>query len=127
RGGGEAAGRGAPAVGGPGPAGAAPALVRPGGAPPPSGRGPPATPTAPSSAAPSTHAAPAQPTTPRSGPAPGGCPANYIPPDPRRPTVTLRFTVGADLGTVQGSEHIEFTPDLPITELVFRLTANTAP
>jgi hypothetical protein len=41
--------------------------------------------------------------------------------------VTLRFTVGADLRTVQGREHIEFTPDLPITELVFRLTANTAP
>jgi Peptidase family M1 domain len=70
------------------------------------------------------------PTTPAaspSSPAPSGCPANYIPPDTHRPKVTLRFTVGADLGTVRGSEHIEFTPDPPITELVFRLTANTAP
>jgi hypothetical protein len=41
--------------------------------------------------------------------------------------VRLQFNVGNDLSTVQGSEHIEFTPDLPITELVFRLTANTAP
>jgi Peptidase family M1 domain len=81
----------------------------------------PSTPSAPSSTEPST------PGTPRSSPAAGGCPANYIPPDPRRPKVTLRFTVGADLETVRGSEHVEFTPDLPITELVFRLTANTAP
>jgi hypothetical protein len=41
--------------------------------------------------------------------------------------VRLAFTLSPDLTTVQGSEHIEFTPDLPITELVFRLTANTAP
>ncbi len=81
----------------------------------------PSRPTAPSSGVPTT------PTASPSSAAPGGCPASYIAPDPHRPRVTLRFTVGADLGTVQGSEHIEFTPDLPITELVFRLTANTAP
>ena len=28
---------------------------------------------------------------------------------------------------MHGTEHISFTPDLPITELVFRLTPNTAP
>ena len=84
----------------------------------------PSRPTTPSSTAPT---APTAPTTPPSSAAPSGCPASYLPPDPRRPKVTLRFTVGAGLGTVRGSEHIEFTPDLPITELVFRLTANTAP
>jgi Peptidase family M1 domain len=84
----------------------------------------PSTPTTPSATAPST---PATPATPPSTAAAGGCPANYIQPDPHRPKVRLRFTVGADLGSVQGSEHIAFTPDLPITELVFRLTANTAP
>jgi hypothetical protein len=41
--------------------------------------------------------------------------------------VRLRFAVSTDLTTVQGSEHVEFTPDRPINELVFRLTANTAP
>ena len=39
----------------------------------------------------------------------------------------LAFVVAPDLGTVDGTEHIEFTPDKAITELVFRLTANTAP
>ncbi len=55
------------------------------------------------------------------------CPASYLAPEPQRPRVRLRFDVGAELSTVRGSEHVEFTPDLPITELVFRLTANTAP
>lgn len=55
------------------------------------------------------------------------CPASYIPPDPQRPKVWLRFDVSHDLTMVQGSERVEFTPDRPITELVFRLTANTEP
>jgi hypothetical protein len=55
------------------------------------------------------------------------CPASYVAPDPKRPRVALRFTFSADLSTVRGSEHVVFTPDLAITELVFRLTANTAP
>lgn len=55
------------------------------------------------------------------------CPASYRPPDPARPRVRLAFVVAPDLGTVDGTEHIEFTPDKAITELVFRLTANTAP
>jgi hypothetical protein len=55
------------------------------------------------------------------------CPASYAAPDPKRPKVRLAFTVSPGLTTVRGSEHIEFTPDLPIDELVFRLTANTAP
>ncbi|TAM92670.1 MAG: peptidase M1 [Jatrophihabitans sp.] len=55
------------------------------------------------------------------------CPDRYVPPDPRRPRVRLAFDLASDLATVRGTEHIEFTPDLPIGELVFRLTANTAP
>jgi hypothetical protein len=39
----------------------------------------------------------------------------------------LTFAVAPDLATVRGTERITFTPDRPITELVFRLTANTAP
>src|SRR5205814_679858 len=64
--------------------------------------------------------------TPSQGRQPA-CPASYARPDPNRPKVRLAFAVDADLATVQGSEHVDFKPDLPITELVFRLTANTAP
>jgi hypothetical protein len=56
-----------------------------------------------------------------------GCPTSYAAPDPNRPRVQLAFTVNAALTSVAGIEHIVFTPDRPITELVFRLTANTAP
>jgi aminopeptidase N len=55
------------------------------------------------------------------------CPAAYRPPDPHRPAVRLVFHVSTDLTTVRGTEHIAFTPDRPITQLVFRLTANTLP
>jgi hypothetical protein len=53
------------------------------------------------------------------------CPATRIDPDPHRPKITLAFDLAAGLGTVTGTEHVEFTPDLPVRELVFRLTANT--
>ena len=59
--------------------------------------------------------------------APGGCPASYAAPDPARPQLRLSFDVADDPGTVKGTEHVVFTPDLPVRELVFRLTANTAP
>jgi aminopeptidase N len=62
-----------------------------------------------------------------SAPAQTGCPKSYAAPDPDRPKVTLAFTFNAALTTVHGTEHIAFTPDKPISELVFRLTANTAP
>jgi Peptidase family M1 domain len=39
----------------------------------------------------------------------------------------LAFTLAANGSRVQGREQISFTPDMPITELVFRLTANSAP
>ncbi len=55
------------------------------------------------------------------------CPASYAAPDPARPRVALTLAVSAGHTTVSGTEHITFTPDLPITELVFRLTANTRP
>ncbi|MEO6885964.1 MAG: M1 family aminopeptidase, partial [Jatrophihabitantaceae bacterium] len=60
-------------------------------------------------------------------PADASCPTSYRVPDPNRPKVQLAFTVASDLTSVTGTEHLTFTPDLPITELVFRLTANTAP
>ena len=60
-------------------------------------------------------------------PATGDCPATYAAPDPNRPRVSLTFVVSRDLTSVDGREHIVFVPDRPITELVFRLTANTAP
>ncbi len=55
------------------------------------------------------------------------CPDSYAAPDPRRPTVALTFDLSADHHTVTGTEAVAFTPDADITELVFRLTANTAP
>jgi hypothetical protein len=58
---------------------------------------------------------------------PDACPTSYAAPDPNRPRVDLDFDVSADLTAVSGREHITFTPDRSITELVFRLTANTAP
>ena len=58
----------------------------------------------------------------------GDCPRHTTRPGPEAPADDRwQFTVSADLSTVQGIEHISFTPDMPITELVFRLTANTAP
>ncbi|MFN2519238.1 MAG: hypothetical protein ABR604_09405, partial [Jatrophihabitantaceae bacterium] len=57
----------------------------------------------------------------------GNCSASYAAPDPNRPRVALAFRFSADLSTVRGTEHISFTPDKPITELIFRLTANTVP
>jgi hypothetical protein len=41
-----------------------------------------------------------------------------------RPVVDLDFVVSEDLGTVEGRERIEFTPDLDVCELVFRLWPN---
>ena len=55
------------------------------------------------------------------------CPASYAQPDPDRPEVRLTFDLADDLATVRGTEDVTFTPDLPVRELVFRLTANTAP
>jgi Peptidase family M1 domain len=62
-----------------------------------------------------------------SGSEPPSCPASYLPPRSDRPQVKLAFAVAPDLTTVRGTEQITFIPDRPITELVFRLTANTAP
>ena len=41
--------------------------------------------------------------------------------------MTLRFRIADDHRSVRGTERIVFRPDKPITELVFRLTANTRP
>ena len=55
------------------------------------------------------------------------CPVSYAQPDPGRPEIRLTFDLADDLATVRGTEDVTFTPDLPVRELVFRLTANTAP
>lgn len=76
-------------------------------------------PAAPVSVSSSPSASPA-----RSVVAPSPCPSSYEAPDPRRPQVTLRFTVGQDRRTIAGQERVVFTPDQPVTELVFRLWPN---
>jgi hypothetical protein len=48
----------------------------------------------------------------------------YLPPDPNRPQLTVTFSLGADHRTVTGHEHLVFTPDQRITELLFRLWPN---
>lgn len=53
----------------------------------------------------------------------GTCPAAYAPLDPQRPSVRLHFTLAAEHDRVDGREHVEFTPDRPISEVVFRLVA----
>ena len=62
-----------------------------------------------------------------SGSGSAACPASYAQPDPHRPRITLTFDLAADLASVHGTEDVTFTPDLPVRELVFRLTANTPP
>lgn len=69
----------------------------------------------------------ATPSATTSAPAPAHCPKSYAAPDPKRPKVELRFTFSPDLASVRGTETVSFTPDKPVTELVFRLTANTVP
>ena len=92
------------------------------------GSGSAVSPPPPSSVATSPPAVPVS-SPPNSAPNSGSpdCPSTYAAPDPQRPHMTLKFAVSEDLSTVQGQEQISFTPDKPITELVFRLTANTAP
>lgn len=54
----------------------------------------------------------------------GGCPAQRTRPDPDRPVVSLDFRLEDDRVTVTGTEKVEFTPDLDVQELVFRLVPN---
>lgn len=62
-----------------------------------------------------------------SPPGPAACPRRYAAPDPDRPAMTLRFTIAPGHRTVRGHESVVFRPDRPVSELVFRLTANTRP
>jgi hypothetical protein len=57
-------------------------------------------------------------------PSPSACPGSYLPPDPQRPKVSLTFAVADDRRTITGHERVVFTPDAPVTELVFRLWPN---
>jgi hypothetical protein len=91
------------------------------------GHGQPALTSISTSASPSTRSSAPTPGSSSSTTVASSCPTTYAAPDPDRPNVKLVFDVSNDLKTVRGTEHISFTPDLPITELVFRLTPNTAP
>ena len=55
------------------------------------------------------------------------CPGHYLPPDPDRPRMALHLALSGDHSAVTGTEQIVFRPELPISQLIFRLTANTAP
>ena len=55
---------------------------------------------------------------------PGACPPERAEPDPDRPGIDLAFRLEDDRTTVTGTETVEFTPDLPVHELVFRLVPN---
>ena len=55
---------------------------------------------------------------------PSGCPAGRAAPGPDRPRVDLRFSLSEDRRTVTGRETVDFTPDRPTRELVFRLLPN---
>ena len=64
-------------------------------------------------------------TTPTSGPVGAqACPAERAAPDPHRPEVHLDFRLADDGATVTGTETVDFTPDLAVHELVFRLVPN---
>ena len=75
---------------------------------------------------PTSSAAPTSSPPPTSS-SPNPCPATYADPDPNRAKMTVRYVVADDLTHVTGTEHIVFTPDLAIRELIFRLTANQRP
>lgn len=61
---------------------------------------------------------------PAASASPLACRSSYAAPDPRRPIIVLAFNLSADRRTVTGTESVRFTPDLPVTELVFRLWPN---
>src|SRR5205085_345453 len=44
--------------------------------------------------------------------------------DPARPRVDLDMRLSDDLHTVTGTERVRFTPDRPVSQLVFRLVPN---
>jgi hypothetical protein len=52
------------------------------------------------------------------------CRPSYAPVDELRPKITLSFSVDETHRVVTGTEEVVFTPDLPVTELVFRLWLN---
>ena len=64
----------------------------------------------------------ASPAAPAAAP---GCPAARARPDPARPRVDLDMRLSDDLHTVTGTETVRFTPDRPVSQLVFRLVPNS--
>ena len=62
--------------------------------------------------------------TPAVTASPAACPAAYADPHTERPAVELAFDLAEDGRVVTGREVVRFTPDLPVTELVFRAWPN---
>lgn len=89
--------------------------------------GPRRTSTTPGNSPAPTSSAPAPAAGGSTGAGAAGCRTTYAAPDPNRPRMTLAFTVSPDHSTVTGTEKVVFRPDRAVTELVFRLTANTIP
>jgi hypothetical protein len=52
------------------------------------------------------------------------CPTARARPDPARPRIDLDMRLSDDLHTVTGTERVRFTPDRPVSQLVFRLVPN---
>lgn len=52
------------------------------------------------------------------------CRPSYAPPDPKRPRIEVTFEVDESYTTVTGTERVVFTPDRPVSEVVFRLWLN---
>lgn len=75
------------------------------------------TPTSPTSSA-------ATPVSPAPTPSGEACPASYAEPATDRPVVALTFDLSDDGRVVTGTEKVSFTPDLPVSELVFRAWPN---
>jgi len=55
---------------------------------------------------------------------PGGCPSRRAEPPADRPRIDLDFDLRPDGRSVDGTERVEFGPDIATDRLVFRLTAN---
>jgi hypothetical protein len=70
------------------------------------------------------RAAPTPSPTPHVTATPPTCRTAYAQPDPKRPVIRLTFDVDDAHAHVTGTEHVVFTPDRPVTELVFRLWPN---
>lgn len=64
------------------------------------------------------------PATPAASVSVPACRTTYAAPDPKRPKISVTFDVDEGYARVTGTEKVVFTPDRPVSELVFRLWLN---